>query len=147
MTSASRITKLKALIFALAAVLPLSALAAAQGARGKFTLSTPIRWGMATLPEGEYVYWVTEASPTTMVVLQNLTHKQGFLLLPQGTSLVNSEESKLVIERDGGEMFVRALYLGAMGEVLYFNGPRQRPVIARSTAGSQDRGTSSGNIP
>ncbi len=147
MRSTNHFTKLKASFVALTAVLLLSTISVAQEARGKFTLSTPVRWGMATLPEGEYVYSVTETSPTTMVVLQNLTHKQGFLLLPQGRSLVSSEESKLVIERDGGESFVRALYLGGMGEVLYFNGPHQRPVIARAAPGSKDSGTSSGNTP
>jgi hypothetical protein len=123
MKCVDRMPLLNAVIIALGLVVLLSVVSHAEEAGGRFTLAHPVHWGQAILPAGDYRFSIPGSSPTVVLILENITRKQGFLVVAQGSNADSSETSRLIIQLQGDERFVSAMYVPAIGQVLYFNSP------------------------
>ena len=111
-----------ALLVAITALSLLPSLAIAQDASGKFTLTREVRWGMVTLPPGEYTYSIERASADT-VFLRNAAGS-AMIMLVASVSSADPDADRLILQNRGGEWFVSSLMLTGLGEELHFNVPK-----------------------
>jgi hypothetical protein len=118
----SRILALAAI--ALIAVCAAPAPAAAQDAyKGRFTLTSDVRWSQALLPAGEYTFSLKSAAVPARILIHG---PNGFaMVLTSATSTKNSDaSSSITIERRGGMRVVRDLYLAQLGLDLRYAAPK-----------------------
>lgn len=111
-----------ALLVAITALSLLPASAIAQDASGKFTLSRQVRWGMVTLPPGDYTYSIEYGSADT-VFLRNAAGS-AMIVLVASVSTADPDADRLILQNRGGEWFVSSLMLTGPGEELHFNVPK-----------------------
>jgi hypothetical protein len=97
--------------------------ASAQVIQGKFTLPFTARWGLATLPAGNYSFTLDKDSTDSMVTVYRGTRRVAQVLTP-GISYTTSGRSEMVLE--GGT--VRQLSLPQIGVTLDYpaHNPRHR---------------------
>jgi hypothetical protein len=114
--------------FAYAAVLGLSffsiqpALAAAEDARGVFTLSHEVHWQNHVLRPGDYAFSLKEAGRPTFLMLRGLngTGTDAMVLVPDVETPKAEGASKLVLVSRDGQSFVSSLELPGYDMVLNF---------------------------
>lgn len=87
----------------------------AQECQGKFTLPSEVRWGMATLPAGDYSFTLDKGGLGSMVTIYRGSRPMAEIL-PQGFNDPESNRSVIVVE--GG--IVRELSLPQIGATLSF---------------------------
>ena len=95
--------------------------ASAQAFRGTFTLPSPARWGMATLPAGDYSFTLDHDYPGSVITVHRGTHPMA-LIPTRGVSYVKSGPSEMVLE--GGA--IRKVKLPQVGVVLDYPAPNPR---------------------
>ena len=97
--------------------------ASAQVFEGKFTLPSEVRWGLATLPAGQYSFTMDRANPVGLVRVYHGPRPVA-LILPQSFCDPNSQRSAMVVEAG----IVRELSLPQIGVTLSFaaHKPAQR---------------------
>ncbi len=114
-----------------------SALAQGLGtvnAQGKFTLPFQARWGLATLPAGQYTFSVgyTQGGTTMIEVKgegEGLPHA---LIMAQGqTQTPTTRSSELVCVRHSQNGTVRAIVISDLGQTFYFSMPKGERLLAR----------------
>jgi len=89
--------------------------ASAQEFQGKFTLPSEVRWGLATLPAGDYSFELDEANPKGLVSVCRGRQTVAFVMpLDYGDS--ESKRSVIVVEAG----IVRKLSLPQIGMDLSF---------------------------
>ncbi|MCU1295948.1 MAG: hypothetical protein JWO91_226 [Acidobacteriaceae bacterium] len=115
-------TLARSLAFAVAAVSSFASFAHAQESSGKFTLPYAARFGVATLPAGEYQYSIDLNSSTPITTLRKFApNPTGFMLMATSISEASfSEPNRLVVERIGSERVVTSMYLHELGLVLRY---------------------------
>lgn len=95
---------------------------AQETAAGKFTLSFETRWGNTILPAGDYS--LTMPSTTLWGFVMVRREPQGdpvaFVRADTWEEASSADPSKLILERRGEELIVRALYLRDKGYVFNF---------------------------
>jgi hypothetical protein len=117
--------------FAYAAVLTLSAfaiqptLAAAEDARGSFTLSHEVHWQKCVLAPGEYNFSIKTMGGSEFLTLRPLhgTGSPAMLLLTEVESPTREEENKLILVSRDGQSFVSAMSLPEFDMTLRFAVP------------------------
>ena len=119
--------------FAYAAVLGLSiftiqpTLAAAEDARGVFTLSYEVHWQNRVLRPGDYEFSLKTNAPQTLLMLRGLhgTGTDAMLMVTDvETPKPNATSSLLLVSRDG-QSFVSAMDLPEYDMRLRFAVPRE----------------------
>lgn len=120
--------------FAYVAVLSLSlfsiqpTLAAAEDARGVFTLSHEVHWQNYVLRPGDYAFSLTTSGPPTFLTLRGLhgTGTDAILLVTGVESPRTDGASKIVLVSRNGESFVSAMDLPQHDISLRFTVPSER---------------------
>ncbi len=105
--------------FAYAAVLALSVftiqptLAAAEDARGVFTLTHEVHWQNCVLGPGDYSFSIKGDEPRAILMLRGLNGngKSAMLLVPDVESSKSDQSSSLVLVSRDGESFVSSMNL------------------------------------
>lgn len=97
--------------------------ASAQVLQGKFTLPSEARWGLATLPAGDYSFKLDRGSVQPLVAVYRGARCVA-LILPSGTRDTTSDRAEIVLQ--GG--IVRELSLPQIRETVRFpaHNPRHR---------------------
>jgi hypothetical protein len=117
--------------FAYAAVLSLSmftiqpTLAAAEDARGSFTLSHEVHWQNCVLRAGDYSFTIKDMGPAELITLRGLngTGTDAMLLVDDVEPSRPDEVSKLVLVPRDGQSFVSAMELPNYDMTLHFAVP------------------------
>jgi hypothetical protein len=103
-------------------------------------LSSQSHWGLAVLPAGEYSFTLDRVGSFPTVVVRSIDGKCAGMFQAQSiTQAKDSEQSVLMLTREGGEMFVSSLALGEMQVVLEFHIPKvaETPAMGMSKPPSQ----------
>jgi len=108
---------------ALIAVCAAPAPAAAQDAyKGRFTLTSDVRWGQAALPAGEYTFSLKSAALPAQILVHG---PNGFaFVMTSSTETKKGDASFINIERRGGMRVVSDLYLAELGIDLRYSAPK-----------------------
>ena len=116
--------------FAYAAVLTLGmfsiqpTLAAAEDARGSFTLSHEVHWQNCVLKPGDYSFSLNSSGPPSLLTLRGMNGgTDAMLLVSDIDSSKSPEASKLVLVSRDGQSFVSALELPEFEMTLHFAVP------------------------
>jgi hypothetical protein len=113
---------------AYAAVLGLSiftiqpTLAAAEDARGVFTLSHEVHWQNSVLGAGDYAFSLKEAGRPTFLMIRGIhgTGTDAMLLVAEVETAKSTGTSKLILVPRGGQSFVSSMELPDYEMVLNF---------------------------
>jgi hypothetical protein len=95
--------------------------ASAQAFQGKFTLPSTTRWGLATLPAGDYSFTLDHGYPGSFVTVFRGTQTVARIQTP-GISYIKSGRSEMVLENGN----VRMLSLSQIGVSLDYPAPNRR---------------------
>lgn len=93
--------------------------ASAQEFRGKFTLPCEVRWGLATLPAGDYSFTLNPNNTVRPIWVYRGLRAVAFVL-PQGSRDPKSQRSVMIVEAG----IVRELSLPQIGMALRFAAPK-----------------------
>jgi len=117
------------LVLALAGVLAFAGLASAQNVAGKFTLPFEARWGVATLPAGDYQFTMERVTSPAMIKVYRQTKCVALILSPDRAPLSTGRAALTIVRtRDGNT--VRELALPEEWMVLHFPNPKPGRVSA-----------------
>jgi hypothetical protein len=126
-------SSLKNLVFlAVTTMSLLPAPAVAQDASGTFTLTKQVRWGTVLLPPGDYSYSVEHRAAETVLLRSSTGGPSGIVMAASVSRVDPPGASRLVLQNQGGEWFVRSMVLRGIGEELHFTSP------SRATEAAQD---------
>lgn len=109
----------RSVVLALAGTLVLAGLASAQTAAGKFTLPYEARWGLATLPPGDYSFKLDQAQSFGRLQLCR-GGKNVAMIRAQSYSTESSGSSALTVVRASAGNTVSDLSLPDIGVVLHY---------------------------
>ncbi len=118
--------------FAFAALLAVTALnfapslaSAQEPARGKFTLTHDVAWGIANIPAGDYAFSFDPAGISPVLTLNKLsgTRESFLLLVPATDSSKPTDPTELVLKTTAAGSYVSAMYLPDSGLTLHFAAP------------------------
>jgi hypothetical protein len=120
--------------FAYAAVLILTmfslqpTLAAAEDARGVFTLSHEVHWQKCVLRPGDYAFSIKTTGPGALLTLRGLhgTGTDAMLFVADVESTNSNQSGKLVLVSRKGQSFVSAMQLPAYEMTLNFAVPPEK---------------------
>ena len=120
--------------FAYAAVLSLTmfslqpTLAAAEDARGVFTLSHEVHWQKCVLRPGDYAFSIKTTGPGALLTLRGLhgTGTDAMLFVADVESTNSNQSGKLVLVSRKGQSFVSAMQLPAYEMTLNFAVPPEK---------------------
>jgi len=129
----SSFARSKALVFALSVMFALPAIAHAEF-KGKFTLPSETRWGMAVLAPGSYDFTLDSASAPTKVVIRDAHGKVAAILISMWSSgLTTLKSNALELETRDGAKFISAIYLKDADTELHFLTPKNLTVHVAKT--------------
>ena len=117
------------LVLALASALLVAGFAGAQSVpytTGKFSLPFEARWGLVTLPAGDYQFQMDNMKATGPIEIFRGT-KAVALISSQGYSTVSSGRAALTVVRTAEGSTVRDLSLPEIGKVLHYAPHKPRP--------------------
>ncbi len=99
--------------------------AAAEKARGKFTLTHEVHWQNALLPAGDYKFSLDSDGVAGTIVLSKISGSaEGFLLMVHSTDEnIGSGPGRLVLESTSQGTYVSAMRLPEYGFTLRFKVP------------------------
>ncbi len=96
--------------------------------KGKFTLTKEARWGLATLPAGDYSFMLDSQSLGGVVAVRG--ENQSALIMLQGSDETSSAaHSALVLTRSNGSARVVSMHLAELGKDFYFAVPKAEQQI------------------
>ncbi len=131
MTNTRTSTLIRVVFLALLAAVASAGLLSAEDLVGKFTLPIEAKWGLATLPAGDYQFNLNAAvSPYTVTVRgQDKT----VMIMSGGVSSKDvSDRSELVVVRRGRTGTIRALHLKEVGRTFFYVPPKgERQLLAQ----------------
>ena len=118
-------------IVALLATVVSAGLLSAEDIVGKFTLPFEAKWGLATLPAGDYQFNLNTAVSPYTVTLRG--QDKTVMIMSEGASSEDvSNRSELVIVRKGRTGTIRALHLSDVGRTfLYAPSKGERQLLAQ----------------
>lgn len=107
-------------------------LLSAEDYEGKFTLPFEARWGLATLPPGDYSFRLDTANARHLAKVYG--KNGGFLVWPVGVSDVDVPgRNELIIVRTGRAGRIRALHLAEPGLLFSYAAPKsERQMLAQA---------------
>jgi len=110
-------TVVRNLVLALAGVFAVSGLASAQNVAGKFTLPFEARWGVATLPAGDYQFTMERVTSPAMIKVTRRNKGVALILSPDRSPLSTGRSALTVVRTRSGNT-VRELALPEEGMAL-----------------------------
>jgi hypothetical protein len=115
---------------ALAASLAFAGPARAQGASarfaGKFTLTSPVQWGKATLPPGTYTLRIDSTTSPIMATIRNDRSTFVIWVVSLASSDYHSGSNALRLKVRNGSLVVHSLVLADLDTILIYD-----PSLAR----------------
>lgn len=129
------------LLAALAASLTLAGAARAQAVSpafvGKFTLSSPVRWGKATLPPGTYSVSIESTSRPIMATVRDENSNVVVRVMSIGSSDYHSGPDLLRLKSShDGPLTVQSLVLADLHTVLIYDASPARQSVEEARADS-----------
>lgn len=121
-------------ILALAAIALSVSTSNAQEFQGEFTLHRVAQWGKVVLPPGQYNMTLARfQGGQRMVTVRSEAAGDSAAMIVVGSHNASPSVTKdsLVCIREGGALVVRSLELGAEGEIIYFQMPKNAPTYAQ----------------
>jgi hypothetical protein len=116
---------IRAVFLTLCALSLLSTLGSAETLRGNFTLTAETHWGKLLLAPGTYEFTINSDTYGKMVTVRSKESGWSGMAMAESTSDAGSKQGmKLVTERLGGEVYVKALCLGDDGMTLNYATPK-----------------------
>jgi len=113
----------------------LSTLATAQTMRGNFTLKATTHWGNLLLTPGAYEFTMDRDASGTLVTVRSKESGWSGMAMAESTSDAEPKQGmKLVVERSGSELYVKALCLGDDGMTLNYATPKSAKVTRLTRA-------------
>ncbi len=113
----------------------LSTLATAQTMRGNFTLKANTHWGTLLLAPGAYEFTMDADTSGTLVTVRSKESEWSGMAMAESISDAKPKQGmKLVLERSGGEVYVKALCLGDGGTTLNYATPKSAKVARLTRA-------------
>ncbi len=107
------------------AILLAAGAARAEKHRGTFTLPVEVYWGQATLPPGDYTFVLDTGKSSCLATIRG--EKTAVMVMPaQGTEIIKSGKSALILIREGNRGFVRQLRLVEAGQAFNYAPPRPK---------------------
>jgi hypothetical protein len=112
---------------ALAVILLMAAVASAEPVyQGKFTLSSPVRWGKATLPAGEYSVLLRTNTLPAIATVRAKNGAEVFVMPIELSREAVHGPSALVVSVRGNQATVKSLRLAEAGLVLHYQPTPQK---------------------
>ena len=103
----------RSVFLTLCAVSLLSMFGNAETLRGNFTIKTETHWGKLLLSPGAYQFTMESDASGNMVTVRSTESQWSGIAMAQSTSDAQQGQGmKLVLERSGGDVYVRQLCLG-----------------------------------
>jgi hypothetical protein len=104
-------------------------LAAAEDARGVFTLTHEVHWQNYVLRAGDYSFALSDGARPTFLVLRGLngTGTDAMLLINDIEAPQSQQSSKIVLVSRNGNSFVSSMDLPEYDMTLHFAVPTERP--------------------
>ncbi|HTD43002.1 MAG TPA: hypothetical protein VK687_02430 [Bryobacteraceae bacterium] len=118
MKSMRNFTLLKLAMGSLLAICFNAGFANAQTVAGKFTLPFEAHWGQATLPAGDYSFWLEKGPYPKIQVFRD--NKGVAFVVDKGYGAETSASPSLTVVRYGAAYFVSDLNLPGIGKVLHY---------------------------
>jgi hypothetical protein len=133
MTSSKKLSRITVLLLSLVSSFTFPANAGAQPViAGKFTLTSPAKWGCVMLPAGEYTFAVEDSvSPPPVTIFSADGMGKGIVIPAFVSQLQSDDTGKMTLEVKAGEAAVTALYVTRLGIVLHYNPERPNVELAR----------------
>ncbi len=130
-------------VLSLAAVAVTAGSAAAQSARGAFTLPHSVLWQDASVSAGEYEFTLDAKGPSELMTLRKLDGgRASFMLLVNNTGPAFSGNiDRLVLVSREGKSFVQSLELPNYDLTLHFNVPSETAEKELALAGDHPEPT------
>src|ERR1700691_5420385 len=102
---------------------------------GRFTLTSPAKWGSMMLPAGEYTFAVEDSvSPPPVMIFAADGMGKGIVIPAFVSQLQSHDTGKMALAVEAGERVVTALYVKRLGIVLHYNAERPNVELARKKA-------------
>jgi hypothetical protein len=129
------------LLVALATSLTLAVAARAQAVFpvfvGKFTLSSPVRWGKATLPPGTYSVSIESTSRPNMATIRDENSNVVIRVISVASGDYHSGSNRLRLKSsDDGPLTVQSLVLADLHTVLIYHASPVRQSVEEARADS-----------
>jgi hypothetical protein len=136
MTSSKRLSRVCVLLLSLVSSFAFPSNAGAQPViAGKFTLTSPAKWGPLVLPAGEYTFAVEDSmSPPPVIIFSADGTGKGMVIPAFVSEIKRDETAKMTMEVRDGEAVVTALYVERLGMVLHYGAERGNAELARKKA-------------
>jgi hypothetical protein len=133
MTSSKKLSRISVLLLSLVSSFTFPANAGAQPViAGKFTLTSPAKWGSVMLPAGEYTFAVEDSvSPPPVTIFAADGMGKGIVIPAFVSQLQSDDTGKMTLEVKAGEAVVTALYVTRLGIVLHYNAERPNVELAK----------------
>lgn len=134
MTNTRTFTLIRVVFLALLATVVSAGLLSAEDFQGKFTLPFEAKWGLATLPPGDYAFRINPAVAPYTVQVQREGKGVAIITASDGRSESGpSGQSQLIVVRRGKKGTIRALQLAEAGVVLSYTAPKaERQLLAQA---------------
>ncbi len=133
MTSSKKLSRISVLLLSLISSFTFPSNAGAQPVTaGRFTLSSPVKWGSVMLPAGEYTFAVEDSvSPPPVTIFTADGTGKGIVIPAFVSEIKRDETGKMTLEIKDGETVVTALYVERLGIVLHYGATRPNVELAR----------------
>jgi hypothetical protein len=133
MTSSKKLSRISVLLLSLVSSFAFPSNAGAQPVIvGKFTLTSPAKWGMVVLPAGDYTFAVEDSvSPPPVTIFAADGTGKGMVLPAFISEIKSADTGKMTLEVRDGEAVVTALYVERLGMVLHYGAERPHVELAK----------------
>jgi len=114
------------LVLALAGAFIFAGIASAQAPayKGQFTLPFDAKWGLATLPAGDYTFTLDSSALPAMIKIEQGTRNVALVMAQNTETSDASKASELVVTRSGGYARIRVLHLAELGTDFAYGAPK-----------------------
>ena len=133
MTSSKKLSRISVLLLSLVSSFTFPQHAGAQPAiAGRFTLTSPAKWGMVLLPAGDYTFAVEDSvSPPAVTIFTADGTGKGIVIPAYISEITSADTGKMTLEVRDGEAVVTSLYVERLGIVLHYGAERPNVELAR----------------
>jgi hypothetical protein len=144
MTSSKKLSRICVLLLSLVSSFAFPSNAGAQPViAGRFTLTSPAKWGTVMLPAGDYTFAVEDSvSPPPVTIFRADGTGKGIVIPAFVSEIKRDDTGKMTLEIRDGQAVVTALYVERLGVVLHYGAERPNVELARKKAAPDSKMTS-----
>ena len=134
MTSSKKLSRICVLLLSLVSSFAFPSNAGAQPViAGRFTLTSPAKWGTVMLPAGKYTFAVEDSvSPPPVTIFTADGTGKGIVIPAFVSEIKRDETGRMTLEVKDGEAVVTALYVQRLCIVLHYNAAPRNVELARN---------------